>query len=200
MASRPVCVNGGGDKIPKVMIDEPISAAMRGRYSAPGCQTEQRLELGKNVSNCLTSVAKDSLIVEPAALTPRRTEYGKAMRKEYDSGKLKISRHKMTELKPRDNGQSNTITTVPKENMLLEPQPKTRLRIRKLTEREVFRLMDVDEEYIDKMLSSGVSRSRLYFAAGNSIVVSCMEHIFEELLFGDTEGFAVDETGQMLLF
>lgn len=106
----------------------------------------------------------------------------------------------MTELKPKDNGQSNTITTVPKDNMLLEPHPNTRLRIRKLTEREVFRLMDVDEDYIDKMMASGVSRSRLYFAAGNSIVVACMQYMFEELLFGEDGSFPVGEDGQLSLF
>lgn len=79
------------------------------------------------------------------------------------------------------------------------PQRKTRLRIRKLSEREVFRLMDVDEKFIDKMMASGVSRSRLYFAAGNSIVVACMEHIFENLFFPTLE-HSVDENGQLSLF
>lgn len=76
----------------------------------------------------------------------------------------------------------------------------SRLRIRKLTEREVFRLMDVDEHYIDTMLKSGVSRSKLYFAAGNSIVVGCMERMFDNLLFHDEKMINADENGQLSLF
>lgn len=54
-------------------------------------------------------------------------------------------------------------------------------RIRKLTERECFRLMDVPEEYIDRIQAAGISRSQQYKMAGNSIVVSCMYHIFRKL-------------------
>lgn len=74
-------------------------------------------------------------------------------------------------------------------------------RIRKLTERECFRLMDVPEEYIDRLMSDTgfivwngkkyvqvprLARSRLYKMAGNSIVVACMYHIWRKL-FIDTE-------------
>ncbi|MCF0193188.1 MAG: DNA cytosine methyltransferase, partial [Prevotella sp.] len=49
-----------------------------------------------------------------------------------------------------------------------------RLRIRKLTPRECFRLMDVDEHYIDTIQAVGISKSQQYKLAGNSIVVNCM--------------------------
>lgn len=54
-------------------------------------------------------------------------------------------------------------------------------RIRKLTERECFRLMDVPEEYIDRIQAAGISRSQQYKMAGNSIVVLCMYHIWRKL-------------------
>ena len=54
-------------------------------------------------------------------------------------------------------------------------------RIRKLTERECFRLMDVPEAYIDRIQAAGISRSQQYKMAGNSIVVSCMYHIWRRL-------------------
>jgi site-specific DNA-cytosine methylase len=54
-------------------------------------------------------------------------------------------------------------------------------RIRKLTERECFRLMDVPEEYIDRIQAAGISRSQQYKMAGNSIVVACMYHLFRKL-------------------
>lgn len=63
---------------------------------------------------------------------------------------------------------------------------ETDYRIRKLTERECFRLMDVPEEYIDRIQAAGISRSQQYKMAGNSIVVSCMYHIWRKLWI-DTE-------------
>ena len=59
------------------------------------------------------------------------------------------------------------------------------IRIRKLTPKECFRLMDVDEHNIDKLLNSGGSNSQLYKLAGNSIVVAWMEGIFKNLFIKD---------------
>lgn len=52
--------------------------------------------------------------------------------------------------------------------------------IRKLTEREAFRLMWVDDKDIDTIAASGVSRSAQYKLAGNSIVVDVLYHIFRK--------------------
>lgn len=55
------------------------------------------------------------------------------------------------------------------------------LRIRKLTPREVWRLMGFDDEDFDKA-SKVNSNTQLYKQAGNSIVVNVLEAIFRELL------------------
>ena len=68
-------------------------------------------------------------------------------------------------------------------------------RIRKLTPTECFRLMDVSDKDIDKLLNSGISNSQLYKLAGNSIVVSCLYHIFRKL-FIETE----NDSRQLELF
>lgn len=60
---------------------------------------------------------------------------------------------------------------------------QNRYRIRKLTPRECFRLMDVDENVIDTIQAAGISNSQQYKLAGNSIVVACLEKIFEQMLF-----------------
>ena len=69
------------------------------------------------------------------------------------------------------------------------------IRIRKLTPRECFRLMDVDEKYIDRIQNAGISDSQQYKMAGNSIVVSCMEGIFRNLFSNEQEKY-----GQLSLF
>lgn len=58
---------------------------------------------------------------------------------------------------------------------------KERFRIRKLTPRECFRLMGCDEQTIDKIQASGVSRSQQYKLAGNSIVVDVLTAIFDKM-------------------
>lgn len=160
-----------GSRIDDNFIKEPvnpITCAMRGRNPDnpsdrnPGIELEQRLELGGDIANCITTVQKDSLVAEPKltirqatkkgyieipqggvfdasypdsttrrgrvqgdgfisptltaggeppclfegitepnVLTPKRTEYGKAMRKDYEAGNIQESRHNMTRLEPR---------------------------------------------------------------------------------------------------
>lgn len=369
-----------------VFLKEPVIGAMRGRNPdnpsdrTAGIPTEQTLEIGGGVSNTLTSVQKDNVVVEPVCLnskvdgrqpslehridsvqgiatavttgfmpciaepqvlTPKRNEYGKYVRKAYEAGEVEESRHNMTDLQPREDGIANTLTSVQKDNLLMEPkiievgnylpqkgkwkspqrgrilssegisptldtmdrgdaQPKiiemnpsprhqqdlvqqedgisrcipagmhastphllktavrhrpgdaelserqmdirvkmtatgkisayresngssetelqidnetsvastvttahvsktygesTGFRIRKLTPRECFRLMDVDEENIDKIQNSGISNRQQYKMAGNSIVVNVLYHIFRKL-FTDTSC----ESNQLSLF
>ena len=88
-----------------------------------------------------------------------------------------------------------TVTTahVPKVLQPIEI-PDTAMqwaRIRKLTPREAFRLMDVDDADIDKILDAkvevrgkekrAISKSACYRLAGNSICVGVMFHIFRTL-------------------
>lgn len=53
-----------------------------------------------------------------------------------------------------------------------------KFRIRKLTPRECFRLMGVDDADIDKIQAAGISNSGQYRLAGNSIVVDVLYYIF----------------------
>lgn len=53
---------------------------------------------------------------EPQVLRTVRNDYGKSIRKEYESGKIKVKRSTMQQLEPRTDGVTNTITTVQKDN------------------------------------------------------------------------------------
>ena len=74
-------------------------------------------------------------------------------------------------------GTSNTITTVQKDNYAID----TNYRIRKLTPRECFRLMGLNDDHIDKIQAAGISNTQQYKMAGNSIVVPVLEAIFRNL-------------------
>lgn len=121
------------------------------------------------------------IITEANILTPKRNEYGKAIRKAYESGEVVESRHNMTELEPRTDGVSNTLTTVQKDNMLLESDTiNSQYRIRKLTPRECGRLMAVTDSDISKMENAN-SNTQMYKQFGNSIVVQVMVAMFSNL-------------------
>lgn len=53
-------------------------------------------------------------------LTPKRTEYGKEIRKEYEAHELQEQRKNMVTLEPRTDGICNTLTSVQKDNLVVE--------------------------------------------------------------------------------
>ena len=115
-------------------------------------------------------------MLEPNVLRPERTEYGKAVRKQYEKGEINEKIGNMREYNPRTDGITNTLTTVQKDNYLFE----TNFRIRKLTPKECWRLMGIDDECFDKAQQVN-SNSQLYKQAGNGIVVDVLYYIFKEL-------------------
>jgi DNA (cytosine-5)-methyltransferase 1 len=66
-----------------------------------------------------------------------------------------------------------------KQMEILDKQ-KMQYRIRKLTPRECFRLMGVDDKDINTIQTAGISNSQQYKLAGNSIVVDVLYHIFRK--------------------
>ena len=110
-----------------------------------------------------------------AVLRPVRTEYGKEIRKAYENGEVEESRHNMTKLEPRQDGISNTITTVQKDNLL-----KDGFRIRKLTPRECWRLQGFPDWAFDKAQEVN-SKTQLYKQGGNSVTVNVIKAIAERL-------------------
>lgn len=176
--------------------------------------------------------ANNHFIMEPAILTHKRNEFGKRLRKNYESGNVTMPRKYMQKIEPRNDGLSNTLTSVEKDNLVIEPTKEiaamrgrepvvlgwTRdkhgnvvdrhpvsvantvtstkrdntqnyvvdlFRIRKLTERECFRLMGVADIDSDK-IRQVVSKTQCYKLAGNSIVVDVLVAIFNQL-FSDNK-------------
>lgn len=82
---------------------------------------------------------------------------------------------------------------------------KYKIKIRKYTPRDCFRLMGVRDDDFDKLLATDengkrlISNSKLYQLAGNSIVTNCMVAMFESLFY-PKEGNKTDEHGQLSLF
>lgn len=116
-----------------------------------------------------------------AILKKERTEYGKSIRKQYEAGSVKESRHNMTQWVPRSDGISNTLTTVEKDNYVIDTGGHNDVRIRRLTPRECFRLQGFPDEYFEKAKAAGISDTQLYQQAGNGVTVNVARAIGEKL-------------------
>ena len=119
----------GNDIDKKTGVAEPVCIASRGRYSdtdsrssktdAPTYQHYEARTDGK--TNAVTTVSKDNLIGEPVCMRYERSERAKQLRKDYESGKIKHGYHEFSELHPRQDGKTNTLSTVQKDNPICEP-------------------------------------------------------------------------------
>ena len=116
----------------------------------------------------------------PQILKQKRTDDEKRRRHLYgDSGK-KFGLGMYVE--PTGDGYSNTLTTFSTDNYVWDRN----FKVRELTDRETFRLMDVDDNDVEKILKV-VPSSRCKKLAGNSIVVNVMTEIFRELFIDRKE-------------
>lgn len=90
-------------------------------------EVDEKYFLSDKMIECLKGTVKtdnDPICVamrgrESACLTPRRTEYGKQIRKEYEAGIVKEQRKNIQQLEPREDGKTNCLTTVQKDNLII---------------------------------------------------------------------------------
>lgn len=147
----------------------------------------------------------------PAVLCQIRTDEGRRAQ----SNGIDVFKGKF--LTPRPDRLCNCLTGVQKDNLIMKkndndmenltyyPHPTKeqlleyfgqRIRVRKMTPKTAFRLMDVDDADIDKIMNAtetvtlkngtvkekkAISKTALYKLAGNSIVASCLYHIFRTM-------------------
>ena len=63
------------------------------------------------------------MVAEPVCLRYERTEEAKRCRKAYEAHEIKHGYNELNELHPRPDGKTNTLTTVLKDNQIMEPIP-----------------------------------------------------------------------------
>lgn len=171
------------------------------------------------ISNTLSTVEKDNLLIEPAIIEdfyqdrPIRVYEGEAPTLRSDRAGLKVaepiiwgwvrdakgnivSRPEVDVANcvtagKRDNTQNYVLEQVIEEVRNAFPNRGILMYkgnpyfVRKLSTRELYRLMDLEENDIDTLLNSGISKTSHSRLAGNSIVVSVLYHIFRTM-FIDT--------------
>lgn len=167
----PTIVSGAhGGCEPRIRV-----GVIRGR----GKQNRQTLEVkDEMVTNTLTSVQKDNVILSD--FRPIGVMYKGKEIKEGDGFYLNCS-------KDFNHGALEGISRCLKANNN-DAATVQDFRIRKLTERECFRLMGVREDDIDTLLKAGISKTQLYKLAGNSIVCDVLMAIFDKMFVNTKAG------------
>lgn len=61
------------------------------------------------------------MVAEPVCMRYERSEKAKKLRKQYEAGKIHHGFHELSELHPRTDGKTNTLSTVLKDNPICEP-------------------------------------------------------------------------------
>lgn len=155
----------------------------------------------------LTAQDRHGVAISPlGCLRTVRTDYGKKIRKDYESGKLKISRHKFLKYEIKNDGCCNTLSTVEKDNYIAVGVNADRkhdgiyvempggflaycvwyekyqcyIAIRRLTPKECFRLQGWSDEYFERAALVN-SDSQLYKQAGNGVSVPVVKAIGDKI-------------------
>lgn len=139
-----------------------VTGAIRGRYTDNG-KIEQKLEINnRGITNTITTVQKDNCIIE-------KTTQPLIIDDLYKS---------------RDARKYANVAPTLRTNCGGFKVQNGEIRIRRITPKECWRLMDFTDEDFEKATASGVSNSQLYKQAGNSIVVNVLYHIFKRMFVG----------------
>ena len=169
----------GGNRQPKVLIDEPVIAASRGRNPdrpgdrTPGIPTEQRLEINKQgISNTITTVQKDNYVIEPCLKIKEATKTG--YKEAYAGDGVNISGRMKYQRGNVQKEMTQTLMTTGSERGVVTPD----MRIRKLTPRECWRLMKFSDEDFDKAQAVPTSNTQLYRQARELNLCKCTRSYF----------------------
>ena len=104
----------------KTGVAEPINVTDDGKS-----QTLKAQYCKNSVANfcCYSSTYGASGVAEPVCLRYERTEEAKRCRKAYEAHEIKHGYNELNELHPRPDGKTNTLTTVLKDNQIMESIP-----------------------------------------------------------------------------
>lgn len=108
----PTVIKGKGEGLKILDEVRPVLTPDRAKKRQNGRRMKE------NDEEAFTLTAQD--IHGVAILRPVRTEYGKEIRKAYENGEINESRHNMRVLEPRPDDLCNTLTTIQKDNLLVE--------------------------------------------------------------------------------
>lgn len=156
----------GGGRETKIIVKEATKKGYAEATAGDSINIEhpnsktRRGRVGKQVAQTLTTSCNQAVV------EPKIKVIGNYSPSDYDTSEIVFE---------------HCIATAVLENQGPGTATYTDLKVRKLTPKECFRLMDFDDCDFEKAESLN-SNTKLYKQAGNSIVVSCLYYIFKSLI------------------
>ena len=100
-------------------------------------------------------VDKRTCVAVPVCMRYERSDEAKKVRKQYEAGEIRHGFHELSELHPRTDGKTNTLSTVLKDNPICEPVRVGSLPRPngELSQSQAFRVYDVEGKSVN--LTSG---------------------------------------------
>lgn len=136
--------------------------------SNPNSET-RRGRVGKEIANTLDTACNQA-VVEPICVAMRG-------RNPENHSDRTTGAPTQQRLEPNSQGTTNTITSVQKDNLIIEHKS----RIRRLTPLECWRLQGFPDEAFYNAKNDGLSDTQLYKQAGNSISVPVIKAIIKNI-------------------
>ena len=103
-----------------------------------------------------------------------RSEYGKQIRKEYETGNIKISRHEFLEKEIKEDGITNTLDSVQKDNLLA-------IKVKEATKQGYAVARGGRDAVNLSMPGSKTRRGRVGVDMANTLDTSCNQGIFVQI-------------------
>lgn len=125
---------------------------------------------GENIGNYVVHTLKKgckTMVSEPVCMRYQRSDEAKKLRKDYEAGKIHHGYHELSELSPREDGKTNTLSTVLKDNPICEPVGELTLNAKQvgalprpngeLSTSQAFRIYDVNAKSVTLKAGGGGS-------------------------------------------
>ena len=113
-------------------------------------------------------------IISLGILRSVRSEFGKAIRKDYEAGRIQISRHKFLQHEIREDGIVNTLDSVQKDNLLA-------VKVKEATKQGYAIARGGRDSVNFTMPGSKTRRGRVGVDMANTLDTSCNQGIFVQI-------------------
>lgn len=135
----------------RMMATEPVNITAEGK-----AQCLRATCYKDGIRNMIgNDVDKRTCVAVPVCMRYERSDEAKKVRKQYEAGEIRHGFHELSELHPRTDGKTNTLSTVLKDNPICEPVRVGSLPRPngELSQSQAFRVYDIEGKSVN--LTSG---------------------------------------------
>ena len=150
----------------RMMAAEPVNITAEGK-----AQCLRATCYKDGIRNMIgNDVDKRTCVAVTVCMRYERSDEAKKVRKQYEAGEIRHGFHELSELHPRTDGKTNTLSTVLKDNPICEPVRVGSLPRPngELSQSQAFRVYDIEGKSVN-LTSGGGQGNRIYSVEGKAV-------------------------------